>query len=76
LVGTAAIADTGTKKRISVSLPVMATLPPLVKGMLIGVSYFGDIYKATCDGTSITATVDNQGGIDVTQNVTLIRHME
>lgn len=76
LVGTAAIADTGNKKRIVVSLPVMATLPPLVKGMLIGVSYFGDIYKATCDGTAITATVDNSGGIDITQSVTLIRHME
>lgn len=76
LVGTAAIADTGSKKRIGVSLPIMATLPPLVKGMLIGVSYFGDTYKATCDGTSITATVDNSGGIDVIQNVALIRHME
>lgn len=76
LAGTAAIAATGQKQKVSVELPVMNDLPPLVKGMLVGVSFYGDTYKATCDTTGITATVQNDGSIDVTQSVTLIRHME
>lgn len=76
LVGTAKIADTGRKERVTVSLPVMNDLPPLVKGMLIGVSYFGEVYKGTCDGATINATVDNDGAIDVTQTANIIRHME
>lgn len=76
LVGTAKIADTGKKERITISLPVMNDLPPLVKGMLIGVSYFGEIYKATCDSVSISASVNTDGDIDVTQTANLIRHME
>lgn len=76
LAGTAKIVSTGKKQRIGVSLPVMADLPPLVKGMLIGVSYFGDVFKATCDATTISATVGVNGDIDVMQSVTLIRHLE
>lgn len=76
LAGTAAIAATGQKEKVSIELPVMNDLPPLVKGMLVGVSFYGDTYKATCDTTSITASVQNDGSIDVTQSVTLIRHME
>lgn len=76
LAGTAAIAATGQKEKVNIELPVMNDLPPLVKGMLVGVSFYGDIYKATCDATTITATVQNDGTIDVNQSVTLIRHME
>ena len=76
LAGTNKIVNTGKKERIVVSLPVMNDLPPLVKGMLIGVTYFGDVFKATCDSTNISAVVDAQGSVDVTQSVTLIRHME
>lgn len=76
LAGTDAIAKTGRKQRVTVTLPVMNDLPPLVKGMLIGVSYFGDVYKATCDSTSLSASVNNDGSIDVVQSATLIRHME
>jgi hypothetical protein len=76
LVGTAKIADTGRKERVTISLPVMVDLPPLVKGMLIGVNYFGEIYKATCDSVSISASVNSDGDIDVTQTANLIRHME
>lgn len=76
LAGTDAIARTGIKQRVSLTLPLMNDLPPLVKGMLIGVSYFGEIYKATCDSTSLSATVNGDGSIDVTQTVVIIRHME
>lgn len=76
LVGTAKIADTGKKERVTVSLPIMVDLPPLVKGMLIGVNYFGEIFKATCDSVSISANVNTDGDIDVTQTANLIRHME
>lgn len=76
LVGTAKLADTGDKEIISVSLPVMADLPPLTKGMLIGVNYRGEVFKATCDNTSLSANVGRDGAIDVTQRVGLIRHKE
>lgn len=76
LVGTAKIVDTGKKERVTVSLPVMDDLPPLVKGMLIGVTYFGEVYKTTCDSVSITASVNSDGDIDVTQTANLVRHME
>lgn len=76
LVGTAAIADTGKKNRISVNLPIMVDLPPLVKGMLIGVTYFGDTYKATCDSVNISVNVESDGSVDVSQSVNLIRHLE
>lgn len=76
LAGTDAIAKTGRKERVSVTMPVMVDLPPLVKGMLIGVSYFGDVYKATCDSTSISASVGQDGAIDVSQSANLIRHLE
>lgn len=76
LLGTSLVADTGRKQRITVTLPIMNDLPPLSKGMTIGVNYFGEVFKTTCDSVSISATVDSGGAIDVVQSVNLIRHME
>ena len=75
LAGTNAIADTGNKQKITVTLPLMADLPPLKKGMLIGVTYQSDVFKATCDSVSISASMDINSGLDVIQTVTLIRHL-
>ncbi|GIU22267.1 hypothetical protein [Shewanella sp. MBTL60-007] len=75
LAGTNVIADTGNKQKITVTLPLMADLPPLKKGMLIGVTYQGDVFKATCDSVSISASMDINSGLDVIQTVTLIRHL-
>ncbi|PKH62588.1 hypothetical protein CXF83_14925 [Shewanella sp. Choline-02u-19] len=76
LAGTNAIAASGNKELITVSLPIMADLPPLKKGMLIGVTYEGEVFKATCDSVSISANMDQSSGLDITQSVNLIRHLE
>ncbi|WP_237524015.1 hypothetical protein [Shewanella sp. KX20019] len=76
LAGTNAIAASGNKELITVSLPIMADLPPLKKGMLIGVTYEGEVFKATCDSVSISASMDQSSGLDITQSVNLIRHLE
>lgn len=76
VVGTTAIADTGNKDMITVNLPIMHDLPPLTKGMLVGVTYRTEVFKVTCDSVSISASVSNSGVIDVNQSVTLIRHLE
>lgn len=75
VAGTMALADTGNKEMINITLPIMNDLPPLRKGMLIGVTYQGEVYKAICDQVSISATVDPNGGIDIYQSVKLIRHI-
>lgn len=75
VAGTVMIADSGKKQKVSVTLPVMNDLPPLTKGMLIGVTYRDEIYKALCDTTSLSATMGDDG-LNVTQSVTLIRSME
>jgi len=75
VAGTMVLADTGNKEIVSVTLPIMNDLPPLQKGMLIGVTYRGEVYKAICDNVSISATVDPSAGIDIYQSVKLIRHI-
>lgn len=75
VAGTVMIADSGKKQKVSVTLPVMNDLPPLTKGMLIGVTYRDEIYKALCDTTSLSVTMGDDG-LNVTQSVTLIRSME
>ncbi|MGE6647941.1 hypothetical protein ACQKE0_01530 [Shewanella colwelliana] len=76
LAGSNALADTGNKELITVTLPVMADLPPLKKGMLVGVTYRTEVFKATCHSVSIRASMDQQSGLDVEQTVNLIRHLE
>ncbi|MCW3171438.1 hypothetical protein [Shewanella subflava] len=73
--GTNALADTGNKLNITMSLPIMADLPPLTPGMLIGVREGVDVYKGTCDSVSISASISNTGDIDIEQSITLVRHV-
>lgn len=74
--GTSKLIDTGNKEVITVNLPIMNDLPPLTKGMLIGVTYRTEVFKTTCDSVRITASVDDTGGVQVNQSVTLIKHLE
>ncbi len=76
LAGTKVLAESGNKKRVTLSLPVSGQVAPLTKGSLVGVTYRGDVYKATLDSVTITASVMQSGGITAGQTVTLIRHME
>lgn len=76
IAGTSAIADTGNKQQIAVTMPIMADLPPLKKGQLIGVTWRGETYRALCDSIGITASVDDNGAVTVRQQATLLRPLE
>ncbi|AUR84133.1 hypothetical protein NVP1049O_24 [Vibrio phage 1.049.O._10N.286.54.B5] len=76
VAGTVALADTGKKEQITINLPIMADLPPLTKGMLVGVTYRSEVFKATLDSVSITASMSDSEGLDVNQSIVLIRHLE
>ncbi|PYE61114.1 hypothetical protein C8J23_101156 [Shewanella chilikensis] len=72
LAGTNAIADSGTKRRVSINTTVMADLPPLRPGQLIGITWRGEVYKALCDTVTINASMSSSG-LTVRQNAGLIR---
>lgn len=74
--GTAELADSGYKDDISITLPVMATLPPCLPGSLLGVVWQTDNYKATVDSLSIRAERTNDGAITVRQTVGALRSYE
>lgn len=73
IAGTNALADTGDKLNINLTLPVMADLPPAVPGMLIGIREGAEVFKGTCDSWSIRASVSDRGDIDIEQTITVIR---
>lgn len=74
--GTAELADSGDKDEISITLPIMATLPPCLPGSLLGVVWQTDNYKATVDSLSIRAERTNDGAITVRQTVGALRSYE
>lgn len=73
IAGTNALADTGDKLNVTLSLPVMIDLPPATPGMLIGIREGADVFKGTCDSWSIRASVSDRGDIDIEQSITVIR---
>lgn len=73
IAGTNALADTGDKLNVTLSLPVMVDLPPATPGMLIGIREAAEVFKGTCDSWSIRASVSDRGDIDIEQSITVIR---
>ncbi|WP_445945937.1 hypothetical protein [Shewanella sp.] len=73
IAGTNALADTGDKLNIALTLPVMADLPPAAPGMLIGIREGTEVFKGTCDSWSIRASVSERGDINIEQTITVIR---
>lgn len=73
--GTNALADTGNKLNINMSLPILADLPPATPGMLIGIREGINVFKGTCDSVTISASVSDTGDIDVEQTITVVRHV-
>ena len=76
VAGSMALADSGDKLNISLSVHILADLPPAMPGMLIGVREGAEIFKGICDSVSISASVSARGDIDVEQTITIIRALE
>lgn len=76
VAGTMALAETGDKLSVNLSMPVMADLPPATPGMLVGVTINSEVFKGVCDSWTIRATVSERGDIDIEQSVTLISPLE
>ena len=45
VAGTNALAETGDKLSVNLSMPVMADLPPATPGMLVGVTINSEVFK-------------------------------
>ena len=76
VAGTNALAETGDKLSVNLSMPVMADLPPATPGMLVGVTINSEVFKGVCDSWTIRATVSDRGDIDIEQSITLISPLE
>ncbi|MDR8523484.1 hypothetical protein [Shewanella fidelis] len=72
---TAELANAGNKVQNNIRTKVMAELPPMRPGMLIGVRKGTEVYKSVCDSFTINASVNpNSGEVTVNQTVTLLRN--
>lgn len=76
VAGTNALAETGDKLSVNLSMPVMADLPPATPGMLVGVTINSEVFKGVCDSWTIRASISERGDIDIEQSVTLISPLE
>lgn len=73
--GTTELANAGNKVQTSIRTKVLADLPPIRPGMLIGVRKGAEVFKSVCEAWSISATVsDSTGQVTVNQTVTLLRN--
>ncbi|MDO6526936.1 hypothetical protein Q4519_14715 [Motilimonas sp. 1_MG-2023] len=72
--GTAVLADAGDKIINTIKTKLMPDLPPITPGMLVGVSYDAEVFKATCDSLAIDISIDNEGKLSVNQTITLMRN--
>lgn len=76
VAGTNALAETGDKLSVNLSMPVMSDLPPATPGMLVGVTINSEVFKGVCDSWTIRASISDRGDIDIEQSITLISPLE
>lgn len=77
LCGTAALADTGKKRQWQITAPVMATLPIVTEGQLIGIrNELGSLHIAMVDSWSVTASISADGAVSVKQSFTALEPLE
>lgn len=75
--GTTELANAGNKVQTSIRTKVLADLPPMRPGMLIGVRKGAEVFKSVCEAWSISATVsESTGQVTVNQTVTLLRNKD
>jgi hypothetical protein len=72
---TTELANAGNKVQTTIRTKVMADLPPIRPGMLIGVRKGVEVFKSVCEGFSISGSVnESTGKVTVNQTVTLLRN--
>ncbi|WP_229380918.1 hypothetical protein [Shewanella psychropiezotolerans] len=76
IAGTVALADTGKKRIHNIALPIMADIPPLTVGMLVGVRDGATLFKSVCDSVNISVNVSEQGEVSIEQAITVIESLE
>ncbi|QYJ79435.1 hypothetical protein [Shewanella acanthi] len=76
LAGTDALAETGDKNTVSLTLPLRNDLPPVSPGMFVGLTKDGELSKGLCDSWSLRATVSDRGDIDIEQSITVLVPLE
>lgn len=77
LCGTAALSDTGNKRRWQLTAPVMPTLPIVTEGQLIGIrDDLDQLHLAMVDSWSVTATMSSDGAVSVKQSISALEPLE
>ncbi|MCK8043916.1 hypothetical protein MSG37_03390 [Shewanella sp. 1CM18E] len=72
---TVELANAGNKIQNSIRTKVMADLPPMRPGMLVGVRKGTELFKSVCDSFAINASVNSTSGeVTVNQTVRLLRN--
>lgn len=74
--GTAELANSGSKDAITLELPIMDLLPICQPGLILGVTWQADVFKALIDTLSISATRSESGTLTVRQTVGVLRSYE
>ncbi|PHI35984.1 hypothetical protein CBQ28_17120 [Pseudoalteromonas sp. GCY] len=73
--GTCELARSGNKRTATIRTKLKADLPPIRPGMLLGVRFEDELYKATVDSLAISASISNQGAIMVNQTIQAVRNV-
>jgi hypothetical protein len=73
--GTAELANSGKKQNTTIRTKLLNDLPPIRPGMLVGVTYSDSTFKATCDSLAISASINAQGAISVSQTIQVISNV-
>ncbi|GAB2933690.1 hypothetical protein GCM10027181_36060 [Rheinheimera gaetbuli] len=74
--GTADLANSGRKDALQLTLPIMDSLPPLLPGQVLGITWQTDTYKTLVDSIQVTAQRSQSGQLTVRQNVGVLRCYE
>ena len=73
--GTCELARSGNKRTATIRTKLKADLPPIRPGMLLGVRFADELYKATVDSLAISASISNQGAIMVNQTIQAVHNV-
>jgi hypothetical protein len=73
--GTCELARSGNKRTATIRTKLKADLPPIRPGMLLGVRFEDELYKATVDSLAISASISSQGAIMVNQTIQAVHNV-